>query len=163
MTRAHRALRPGWGRVIIAITIAMTLGGAGGAWPQAALASAEPAPTPGCVFTGGAFTCGGSIPPDVEPGTTDPAPPTEPVAPEPVATEPTVAPSVSPSPAAPEPGAPPGPTPSPGAPAADDGVPDALPLWIAAAIGAAALVAAGAGAWYAASHRRGPGGDSSGE
>lgn len=119
--------------------------------PAFAAAPAQPAPTPGCVFTGGAYTCGGAVPPDVEMAPTDPGPaPSDP------------APS-DPGPAEPEPGASTGPAPSsdpaesPGVPAQDGDGSEAqgVPLWVPLTIGGVAIAAVVAGTAYAVMRRRG--------
>lgn len=157
-----RSLRPTGSAWVVAIVVAtVSLVGA----PAAFAASVEPAPTPGCVFTGGAFTCGGAVPPDVAPAPPAPAPdaPTEPEPSDPDPSDPGSSdPDVSdpdPSGTAPatptEPDPTPGPTDSPGVPADDGSATQVVPLWIPLTIGGAAIAAVIAGAAYAVRRRRG--------
>lgn len=159
MARAPRHTRSA-GAVAVLIA-AVSLWGAPAAF--AAGTSAEPAPTPGCVFTGGAYTCGGVVPPDVEPAPVDPAGPADPADP---GSDPSEDPDPSTDPdtdpAEPAPGTSTDPTPapdpadSPGTPAEDGDDSDAqgVPLWIPLAIGGVAAVVV-AGVAYAVVRRRG--------
>ncbi|MFE5407740.1 hypothetical protein [Microbacterium sp. NPDC056569] len=114
-------------------------------------ASAEPAPTPGCVFTGGAFTCGGAVPPEIDPAPhapdvehTSPAPPEQPLPSEPS--------TPAPSPLAPASTRSPEPvetTDAPAAPSADDSAP-----WIPATMGVVTATLVAVVALFVTSRRR---------
>ncbi|WP_194395993.1 hypothetical protein [Microbacterium atlanticum] len=136
-----------WGAVLLAVLLSAS--------PAAAVSSPEPAPTPGCVFTGGAFTCGGAMPPDLTPAPPDRQTPPrpQPVEPPPPAPAPEPVPAPAPTPSS-------GVQPTPSPTSSDtllglrDGDQPQVAFWIAAAAGTAAVIAAVAGLAFSAARTR---------